>query len=93
MRSTHNDSFWSHTLSQTLLEATVKTPRYEGTFDPKEGEYCPECNHAWSPDGPAHYSDCRYFSLDDDRDEEPADYLWAANREMAIGDRVMHITF
>jgi hypothetical protein len=33
-------------------------------------ERCSECGHLWTDSGPAHYADCRYFSLDDDRDEE-----------------------
>ncbi len=36
-----------------------------------ESERCPECGHAWNEVGPAHFTDCRYFSLDDDRDEDP----------------------
>lgn len=36
----------------------------------EELERCSECGHLWTDDGPAHYADCRYFSLDDDRDEE-----------------------
>lgn len=36
-----------------------------------EIERCPECGHAWNEVGPAHFTDCRYFSLDDDRDEDP----------------------
>ena len=31
---------------------------------------CPECLHVWDDGGPLHFHDCRYFSLDDDRDEE-----------------------
>jgi hypothetical protein len=26
----------------------------------------------WNDVGPAHFADCRFFCLDDDRDEEPA---------------------
>ena len=37
-----------------------------------ERERCPECRHIWNEVGPAHFTDCRYFSLDDDRDEETA---------------------
>lgn len=37
---------------------------------PAEVDRCPECWHAWNEVGPAHYADCRFFSLDDDRDEE-----------------------
>jgi hypothetical protein len=38
-------------------------------------ENCPECGHSWKEDGPAHFTDCRYFCLDDDRDEEPLKLL------------------
>ena len=38
-------------------------------------ESCPECGHSWKEDGPAHFNDCRYFCLDDDRDEEPLRFL------------------
>ena len=34
-------------------------------------ENCPECGHSWKDDGPAHFTDCRYFCLDNDRDEVP----------------------
>lgn len=37
----------------------------------EEVERCPECSHTWNDVGPAHFTDCRYFSLDDDRDEDP----------------------
>jgi hypothetical protein len=40
-------------------------------FDADAPENCPECSHSWKDDGPAHFPDCRYFCLDDDRDEEP----------------------
>ena len=33
-------------------------------------DHCPECLHVWDDGGPSHFHDCRYFSLDDDRDEE-----------------------
>ena len=39
-----------------------------------ERERCPECGHIWNEVGPAHFTDCRYFSLDDDRDEETATF-------------------
>ena len=29
-------------------------------------EQCPECGHSWEDEGPAHYHDCRYFTLDDE---------------------------
>jgi len=38
----------------------------------EERERCPECGHVWKDVGPAHFADCRYFSLDDERDEEMA---------------------
>ncbi len=44
-------------------------------FDAEVQENCPECGHSWKEDGPAHFTDCRYFSLDDDRDEEPLQLL------------------
>jgi len=40
-------------------------------FDAEVQENCPECGHSWKENGPAHFTDCRYFCLDDDRDEEP----------------------
>ena len=33
-------------------------------------ERCPECGHTWTDEGPAHFVDCRYFCLDDERDED-----------------------
>jgi hypothetical protein len=41
----------------------------------EEVEVCPECSHPWNDSGPAHFTDCRYFSLDDDRDEDPLIHL------------------
>jgi hypothetical protein len=43
--------------------------------DAEVQENCPECGHSWKEDGPAHFTDCRYFCLDDDRDEEPLGLL------------------
>ena len=45
--------------------------------DTEVQENCPECGHSWKEDGPAHFTDCRYFCLDDDRDEEPLQLLWS----------------
>jgi hypothetical protein len=44
-------------------------------FDAAVQESCPECGHSWKEDGPAHFNDCRYFCLDNDRDEEPLRFL------------------
>ena len=44
-------------------------------FDTEVQESCPECGHSWKENGPAHFNDCRYFCLDDDRDEEPLLFL------------------
>ena len=49
-------------------------------FDTEVQESCPECGHSWKEDGPAHFNDCRYFCLDDDRDEEPL-HLFRGNVE------------
>jgi hypothetical protein len=38
----------------------------------EEQERCPVCGHEWADLGPAHFADCRYFCLDDDRDEDQA---------------------
>jgi len=46
--------------------------------DAEVQENCPECGHSWKEDGPAHFTDCRYFCLDDDRDEEPLRLLRGA---------------
>ncbi len=47
-------------------------PRTEHRFPAlEEIERCAECSHVWDDNGPAHFTDCRYFSLDDDRDEDP----------------------
>ena len=34
-------------------------------------EICPECGHLWSDYGAGHYHDCRYFTLEDEMEEEP----------------------
>ena len=47
----------------------MEAPYNEEIYGATDGESCPECNHAWFLDTPAHFADCRYFSLDDDRDE------------------------
>jgi hypothetical protein len=69
-----------------MQEATLGVPRNKQTYGLQDGEYCPECDHPWTLDGPAHFDDCRYFSLDDDRDEEPPVRLWVTRREMVIGE-------
>ena len=47
-------------------------PALPADFVAVEAERCPECGHMWNDVGPAHFADCRFFCLDDDRDEEPA---------------------
>jgi len=69
-----------------MLEATVETPRNGEAYGEREGESCPECNHAWILQGPAHFTDCRYFSLDDDRDEQPSVLLRGTGRGMGLGE-------
>ena len=56
-------------LFRTMLEATVEAPYNGEIYGVTDGESCPECSHVWFLDAPAHFTDCRYFSLDDDRDE------------------------
>lgn len=68
------------------MEAT----RDEQLYGPEDGELCPECSHPWTLSGPAHFTDCRYFCLDDDRDEEPSVALWVAGYEMVI-DRLQNV--
>jgi hypothetical protein len=51
--------------------AAMAPPIPMPSYGAEEGEYCPSCMHPWTFNGPAHYSDCRYFSLDDERDEGP----------------------
>lgn len=36
-------------------------------------ELCPECGHLWSDYGAIHYHDCRYFTLEDDLEEDILD--------------------
>jgi hypothetical protein len=43
--------------------------RFPGT---EELERCPVCAHEWADRGPSHFADCRYFCMDDDRDEDRA---------------------
>ncbi len=52
-------------------------PRIEQSFPiTEEDERCPSCGHAWEDRGPAHFADCRYFSMDDDRDEDRSGFVW-----------------
>jgi len=39
-------------------------------------DQCPECGHSWANDEPAHYHDCRYFTLEDETvgDEEEHEF-------------------
>ncbi len=67
-----------------MLEATVEAPHNIETYDARDSEYCPACGHTWAFGGPAHYFDCRYFALDDDRDEEPLVRMWATKRDAAV---------
>jgi hypothetical protein len=57
-------------LFRTMQESISGAPRGRQTYGSEDGEHCPECSHAWALEGPAHFTDCRHFSLDDDRDEE-----------------------
>jgi len=59
--------------------------RDKQTYGFEEDEHCPECSHTWHLEGPAHFTDCRYFSLDDGRDEEFAVCLWVTGREGVSG--------
>lgn len=61
---------------------TMEATRDEQIYGLEDGELCPECSHTWTPRGPAHFTDCRYFSLDDERDEEPAVPLSVTSSEM-----------
>jgi hypothetical protein len=70
-----------------MQEATMKAARNKEIYGLEESEYCPECGHVWTVDGSAHFVDCRYFCLDDDRDEEQPVTSWVAGREMVIGER------
>ena len=47
---------------------TIRSDHY--ALVQEEIDHCPVCGHAWRERGAAHFADCRYFSLDDDRDEE-----------------------
>jgi hypothetical protein len=67
---------------EDILEALCN----EVTYGAKDGEYCPECGHAWTFDAPAHFTDCRYFSLDDDRDEQPSVLHRVTRRQIVIGE-------
>jgi hypothetical protein len=33
-------------------------------------ERCPECGHAWDDVGPVHFADCRFFWVEEDRDDD-----------------------
>ena len=33
-------------------------------------EICPECGHIWVDYGSGHYHDCRYYTLEDELEEE-----------------------
>jgi len=69
-----------------MQEGSMAAARDKQTYGLEEGEYCPECSHTWNLEGPAHFSDCRYFSLDDDRDEESAVHLLVTGREGVPGE-------
>ncbi len=64
----------------------MEAPREDLIYGLEEGEHCPECSHTWNLEGPAHFTDCRYFSLDDDRDEESAVRPWVTGREGVPGE-------
>jgi hypothetical protein len=65
-----------------MQEITLAAAHDKLTYGLEDGEQCPECSHTWPLDGPAHFTDYRYFSLDDDRDEESLVRLWPAGRSM-----------
>jgi hypothetical protein len=69
---------------RTAEVITMEAARDEQVYGLEDGELCPECSHTWTLSGPAHFTDCRYFSLDDDRDEEPSVTQWVASYEMVI---------
>lgn len=33
-------------------------------------ERCPECGHEWNDVGPVHFTDCRFFWVEEDRDDD-----------------------
>jgi hypothetical protein len=70
-----------------MPEATMGAALNKEIYGFEEGEFCPECSHQWTHDGSAHFADCRYFCLDDDRDEEPPVPSWVTRGEMVMGER------
>jgi len=49
-------------------------------------DQCPECGHSWTDEGPAHYHDCRYFTLEDEVNEEEEEHeLQYRLREAQLG--------
>jgi rRNA maturation protein Nop10 len=67
------------------IKAQMTTQRETSGFGMDSCEHCPECGHAWYLDGPAHFADCRFFSLDDDRDEEVPMAGWEARGTTVAG--------
>jgi hypothetical protein len=39
----------------------------------EQADLCPECRHAWVNDEPAHYTDCRFFLLENWSNEDEDD--------------------
>jgi hypothetical protein len=37
---------------------------------PNEVERCPECGHEWNDVGPVHFADCRFFWIEEERDDD-----------------------
>jgi len=35
-----------------------------------EVERCPECGHEWNDVGPVHFTDCRFFWVEEERDDD-----------------------
>jgi hypothetical protein len=54
------------------MEDTMHKTMMSSEFVLKEDgtEICPECGHIWVDYGSGHYHDCRYFTLEDELEEE-----------------------
>ena len=49
---------------------TRNNPLSEYVIQDDGSEVCRECGHLWSDYGSGHYHDCRYFTLEDESEDD-----------------------
>jgi hypothetical protein len=54
-----------------------------------ELDCCEECGHLWNDEGPTHYTDCRYFTIEEG--EDTTGYLFMSDPYPNVQQRPYHL--